>query len=55
MRADVKLLNDGVTGWNDAFEDEYFAPKEPGPVRIWAVVHDNRGGVGWVRVRGYVR
>jgi hypothetical protein len=53
--ADVKLLNDGVTGWNTEYEDEYFAPKETGPIRIWAVVHDNRGGVNWVRVRGFVR
>ncbi len=55
VRSDVKLLNDGVSGWNVEYEDDYFAPKEPGPVRLWAVVHDNRGGVAWVRVRGYVR
>ncbi len=55
VRADVKLLNDGVTGWNTEYNDDYFAPKETGPVRMWAVVHDNRGGVNWVRIRGFVQ
>ena len=45
----VKLLNDAQTGWNSDYGTEFLAPKEPGPVQIWAVVHDNRGGVGWVR------
>ncbi len=51
----VRLLNDANTGWNDDFGTDFYAPKEPGPLRIWAVVHDNRGGVNWVRVPAFVR
>jgi hypothetical protein len=55
LKADVKLLNDAVTGWNGEYQDQLYAPKETGPMRIWAVVHDNRGGVSWVRVPAFVR
>lgn len=55
LKSDVKLLNDAVEGWNDEYEARLYAPKETGPLRIWAVVHDNRGGVSWIRVPAYVR
>jgi hypothetical protein len=55
LKSDVKLLNDAVEGWNDDNEDQLYAPRETGPLRIWAVVHDNRGGVSWVRIPAYVR
>ncbi len=45
----VKLVNDAVTGWNDKQELDFRAPKATGPVAIWAVVHDNRGGAEFVR------
>ena len=45
----VKLLNDAEKGWNAKHETTFRAPKEPGLVSVWAVVHDNRGGVNWVR------
>jgi hypothetical protein len=46
---EVKLVNDAVTGWNDEQFVEFRAPKDPGKVTIWAVVHDNRGGSNFVR------
>ena len=47
FKSPVRLLNDATTGWNDGFGTEFYAPKEPGLSRIWAVAHDNRGGVSW--------
>jgi hypothetical protein len=45
----LRLLNDATKGWNSAYGTKFHAPKDPGPVTIWAVVHDNRGGVNWAR------
>jgi hypothetical protein len=53
MRSSVRLLNDATEGWNDEFGVEFWAPSEPGPLSIWAVVHDNRGGAEFVRVKLY--
>jgi hypothetical protein len=47
FKSPVRLLNDATTGWNDKFATEFYAPKDPGPFRVWALVHDNRGGVAW--------
>lgn len=49
VKSDVRLLNDAQKGWNADYGTAFRAPSKPGPVSIWAVVHDNRGGVGWVR------
>lgn len=44
----LRLVNDPVQGWNDSFETKWSPPNAPaGESRIWAVVHDNRGGTGW--------
>lgn len=51
----VRLLNDRVTGWNDEYRAELRAPKESGPLRVWAVSHDNRGGIDFARVTLRVR
>jgi len=48
LKSSVRLVNDATRGWNEKHEGEYTAPAEPGPVRVFAVVHDNRGGVAWV-------
>ena len=48
MKSSVRLVNDATQGWNEKNEAEYTAPAEAGPVRVFAVVHDNRGGVAWV-------
>jgi hypothetical protein len=44
----TKLLNDATTGYNSQHGTQYYAPSSPGLVRLWVVVHDNRGGVNWV-------
>jgi hypothetical protein len=49
-RSDIRLLRDGEAAWNGDFATNYYAPKEPGPVHVWAVVHDNRGGEDWIHV-----
>ncbi|HEY3497629.1 MAG TPA: hypothetical protein VGK73_23185 [Polyangiaceae bacterium] len=48
VKSDARLLNDATEGWNGDYGTEFFAPSTPGPVRVWAVVHDNRGGQSWV-------
>ncbi len=50
----VKLVNDSALGWQADFTTELFAPKEKGPLRIWAAVRDNRGGLSWVRLPAFV-
>ena len=47
----VAQLNDATLGWREEHGTDLIAPKEPGPVHVWAVVHDNRGGAEWARVR----
>jgi hypothetical protein len=54
MGSEVKLLNDATAGWNSDYGTELRLPQEPGPLRVWAVVYDNRGGQDWVRVDAYV-
>lgn len=54
VTSSVRLLNDATSGWNPAYATKLLAPREPGPVMIWAVVHDNRGGVQWARVTAQV-
>jgi hypothetical protein len=49
VKSDVRLLNDAVSGFNSDYGTEYRAPKQAGPATVWAVVHDNRGGVSWAR------
>lgn len=52
---EVKLVNDAELGFRDEAQSEVYPPAEPGPVRVWAVVRDNRGGTAWLRAPGYVR
>jgi hypothetical protein len=49
LRSDVRLLNDATTGLNEEFPTLYYPAEEPGPITLWAVVHDSRGGVAWAR------
>jgi len=46
----ARLVNDSTKGFNPDLGTSFRAPAATGPVNIWAVVHDNRGGVGWSRV-----
>jgi len=47
FKSPVRLLNDATNGWNDDYGTDFYAPKQPGLLRIWAVAHDNRGGTAW--------
>ena len=55
VKSEVRLLNDAFSGTNDDYGTEFYAPKEPGVTVIWAVVHDNRGGMSWVGMPVIVR
>jgi len=37
-----------VTGQPGIISSDYTAPANTGPVRLWVVVRDNRGGIGWL-------
>jgi hypothetical protein len=47
VRSPVRLVNDATSGFNEDYGTKFYAPKEAGPVRLFAVVHDNRGGMSW--------
>jgi len=53
--SELKLINDAVAGFQKDFSTTLYSPEEPGPVRVWAVVRDNRGGTAWLRVPGFVK
>ncbi len=45
---ELRLVNDAQKGWQANHETHWSAPNAPaGESRIWAVVHDNRGGTAW--------
>lgn len=48
--SDARLLNDTNSGWNNEYRAQLRAPKDAGPVQVWAVIHDNRGGMDFARV-----
>jgi hypothetical protein len=50
LKSDTRLVNDATRGWNAEQGTEFYAPSEPGPVRILSAVHDNRGGVAWAGI-----
>lgn len=43
----LRLVNDALAGWNEQNDTHWTPPSDPGPIVLWAVVHDNRGGVAW--------
>ena len=43
----LRLVNDATTGPNPDHGTKFRAPPTPGTVHLFAVVHDNRGGVSW--------
>jgi hypothetical protein len=47
----LRLVRDASQGWNPLQSAQFTAPAEQGPVRLWAVAHDNRGGVAWVEAK----
>ena len=54
MEADARFAHDGDLGWIE-HQTAWRAPREPGEVRLWAVVRDNRGGVTWTHEDVLVR
>lgn len=52
---DARLLFDPKKGRVPESENEYRAPADPSDGTIWAVAHDNRGGVSWTAVPLHVR
>jgi hypothetical protein len=46
----VRLLNDTNSGWNEKYRGKLYAPKTAGPLQVWAVIHDNRGGMEFSRI-----
>ncbi|HEY5956029.1 MAG TPA: hypothetical protein VIV60_05725 [Polyangiaceae bacterium] len=50
IKNDAKRLQDATEGWFGEHTTKWKVPTEgTGPVHIWSVVYDNRGGVDWVR------
>lgn len=43
----LRLVNDAQAGWNDENRTAWTPPAEPGELSIYAVLHDNRGGMAW--------
>jgi hypothetical protein len=48
--SNARLLNDTTSGWNAQYRAQLRAPKDAGNFQVWAVVHDNRGGMEFGRV-----
>jgi hypothetical protein len=48
--SEVRLLNDSTSGWNEKYRGQLRAPKDTGSLQVWAVAHDNRGGMEFSRV-----
>jgi hypothetical protein len=46
--SETRLLNDRETGWVDNHASGWRpVRKTPGTVRVFATLHDNRGGADW--------
>jgi hypothetical protein len=45
--SDTVILFDPVAGRLTGTGDDFYPPQAAGAYRLWAVVHDNRGGVTW--------
>jgi hypothetical protein len=43
----TQLVNDRATGLVDDYSGTFRAPAQPGPVRIWVTLNDQRGGAAW--------
>lgn len=46
---DLALISDRVAGFRPRPAAKYLASEVAGPVYLWAVVRDNRGGTSWAR------
>ncbi len=50
LQNDAEVLYDPLTGAISGTGDGLYAPQATGDQELWAVVHDNRGGVAWLAV-----
>jgi hypothetical protein len=50
FKSPVRLLNDATSGWNPDYGTDFYASKDAKISRVWALVHDNRGGVAWAGI-----
>lgn len=55
VKNELRLLYDVQIGKVPNSADDLEAPGAPGEHTLWAVVHDNRGGVNWIQVPMHVR
>jgi hypothetical protein len=55
LDSDARLLFDTRQGRVSESENKYRAPQDPVDGTLWAVVHDNRGGVAWTVIPIHVR
>jgi len=53
LKGSARSLRDTTLGWFDDHGQKCTPPAstDQGPALLWAVVHDNRGGVAWIRVQ----
>jgi len=51
FESQVRRLQDAGSGWFADHESRFRLPKQRGPLLLWAVAYDNRGGIDWVRGR----
>jgi hypothetical protein len=53
FKGSARSLRDTTLGWFDDHGQKWKPPASAaaGPVLLWAVVHDNRGGAAWLRVQ----
>lgn len=50
VKSPVRLLADATKGFNADYGTELSIPTDPGPLTIWSVAHDSRGGTQWARL-----
>lgn len=51
LEKSARLVNDATKGWNEELGVKYTPPAPGEKAYLFAVVHDNRGGIGWVKRR----
>ncbi|MDF2694914.1 MAG: hypothetical protein K0S65_3297, partial [Labilithrix sp.] len=50
FQSDRKILFDGTLGRTPKTAIEFNPPAGPMKGKVWAVLHDNRGGTDWLEV-----
>jgi hypothetical protein len=55
VKNDVQVIYDPALGRVSPSGDDFEAPGTAGDHTLWAVVHDNRGGVNWIEIPVHAR